>query len=119
RDITGLFRGSGDAYATCMLAPKLSIAPRSKPTPILAEESAELPGFVRRAVAVSFSSVIEARDGRELFWILARAFWYRSTTDDEVLVALVDVRMPVYGGLDVLEAWYDPEPHVRVVITTP
>jgi len=59
--------------------------------------------------------VVEAANGRELFWALESH--RRMDSLDEVIV-LADVHMPVYGGLDVLEAWnQDDFPHAFIVMT--
>lgn len=58
---------------------------------------------------------MEAADGRELFWAIELCQRVRAS---ERLIVISDVRMPVYNGLDVLEAWkYERWPGSLVVMT--
>jgi DNA-binding response OmpR family regulator len=68
---------------------------------VVADDSPEMRGLVRDAFADFSFLVEEAADGRELFWTLERCC--RASEPRDVIV-IADVCMPVYSGLDVLEA---------------
>jgi|SRR5450432_1379639 len=83
---------------------------------IIADDSPEMRALVRNAFAGSRFEVTEAADGRQLFWALER---YCASPDTGELVVIADIRMPVYTGLDVLEAWGSARwPFPFVVITS-
>ena len=70
----------------------------------MADDSAEQRWLVHHMLERLGFQPETVADGRELFWALERR--QRSTSLDSVLVLVIaDVNMPVYGGLDVLEAW--------------
>jgi CheY-like chemotaxis protein len=84
---------------------------------VIADDSAEMRWLVRTALGDDFGEVVEAADGRELFWTLLRSS-FRSTADEEDQVIVTDLCMPAYDGLDVLDAWRDLYPHARAVLIT-
>lgn len=89
--------------------------PSGKPRVIVADDSAEQRWLVHEILDRLGFQIMEAADGRELFWALERC--QRLDSLDSVVV-IADVHMPVYGGLEVLEAWKDGEwPHPFVVMT--
>ena len=85
--------------------------PSPRPTLLVADDSAELRRLVRAAVSASYAEIIEAADGRGLFWSLVRAYYAQPAPAPRLLnlVVLADVRMPVYDGLEVLEASTDAQ----------
>lgn len=64
--------------------------------------------MIREALSSAFSEILESIDGRSLFWILEAHLHARNDEVPELLV-IADVRMPVYSGLEALEAWSDVE----------
>lgn len=88
----------------------------SGPRVIVADDSPEQRNLLRVILEGGGFEVIEAVDGRELFWALERS---RRPRAMEPAVVIVDVQMPVYNGLDVIEAWSEePWPGACVVITS-
>lgn len=81
---------------------------------LIADDSSEMRWLVRSAVGAEFAEVVEAADGRELFWELLRC----SRTDGENQVIVTDLCMPTYDGLEVLDAWLDLNPHVPTILIT-
>jgi len=70
---------------------------------IVADDNADMRWLVRAALRDRFAEIIEAEDGRRLFWELVKCTKTRSASE---VVVVTDIRMPVYSGLDVL-AIYD------------
>ena len=89
----------------------------SKPRLIIADDSADMRWLVRSTLP-EFTDVLEAADGRQLFSLLLRASVAAGSSEPAALVLIVDVRMPVYDGLEVLDAWQDDEPHIPVIVIT-
>lgn len=87
------------------------------PRLIIADDSADMRALVRSTLT-EFPDVLEASDGRELFSLLLRASVVAGSSAPTDLVLIVDVRMPVYDGLEVLDAWQDDEPHAAVIVIT-
>src|SRR4051794_36286281 len=82
---------------------------------ILADDSADVRELLRSMVTGLFTRVIEASDGRELFWAIESLLTQRCEGDPEILV-VSDMYMPAYSGLDVYEAWKDSGLPVRFVL---
>jgi DNA-binding NtrC family response regulator len=74
-----------------------------RPALIVADDNPHMRWLVRRTFRDRFSDIMEASDGRELFWQLVRC---AQTRDASEVVVITDIRMPTYSGLDVL-ATYD------------
>lgn len=82
---------------------------------LIADDSSEMRALVREAIGHAFSDVVEARDGRDLMWLLLRSELTRAP-GDQLIVA--DLCMPHYDGLSVLEAWRELYPtHPTILIT--
>jgi len=75
---------------------------------VIADDCDDTRRMIRAALSGVFFEILESADGRSLFWILEA---HLSAVTDEVpdLLVIADVRMPVYSGLDALEAWSDVE----------
>jgi len=84
---------------------------------VIADDSAEMRWFVRSAIGAEFREVVEAADGRELFWTLLRSGFAEKELDRRDLV-ITDLCMPTYDGLDVLDAWGDLEQRVPTILIT-
>ena len=95
-----------------------SIMTASQPRLIIADDSADMRWLVRSTLQPEFSDVLEAADGRQLFSLLLRTSLAAGSSEPAALVLIVDVRMPVYDGLEVLDAWQDDEPHIPVIVIT-
>jgi FixJ family two-component response regulator len=81
----------------------------------VADDSPEQRSLVRDVLTSQGFDVVEVADGRELFWALERCS-HSKELGDATIVA--DVVMPIYGGLDVLEAWSEVgHSHPLVVMT--
>lgn len=94
----------------------------TNPTPVrgklvIADDSPEMRWFVRSAIGGEFRQVIEAANGRELFWTLLRSRITDRDLDQHDLV-VTDLCMPAYDGLDVLDAWRDREHHIPTILIT-
>jgi CheY-like chemotaxis protein len=92
-------------------------SPMRKRRLVIADDSAEMRWLVKEAVGRDFDEVVEAADGRELFWaLLRRDFMSSNAENDQVLVT--DLFMPTYDGLDVIAAWRDLQPKAPIVLIT-
>ena len=85
---------------------------------VIADDSAEMRWFVRSAIGREFREVVEAADGRELFWTLLRAQFSDKPLDLRGLVIITDLYMPAYDGLDVLDAWGELDHRVPTILIT-
>jgi CheY-like chemotaxis protein len=68
---------------------------------LIADDSPEMRWLIRSMLGHKFGEVAEAADGRELFWQLLRAAYI----EDRSLLVIADVYMPIYDGLQVLDAF--------------
>jgi CheY-like chemotaxis protein len=87
----------------------------ASPLLIVADDNPYMRWLVRATFRGRFDDVVEAGDGRELFWNLLRAS--RSRDASEVIV-IADIRMPVCSGLDVLATFDELGYHPRTVVMT-
>jgi DNA-binding NtrC family response regulator len=85
------------------------------PLLVIADDNAHMRWLVRTTFRGCFDEIVEAADGRELFWELVRCS--RTRAASEVLV-ITDIRMPGYSGLDVLSTYDDLGFHPRTVVMT-
>lgn len=85
---------------------------------LIADDSAEMREMLKQAVGTEFGDIIEAADGRELFWALLRSTFVTSGVRDDEIIVVIDVCMPLYDGLEVLDAWREFEHHVPAVVIT-
>jgi CheY-like chemotaxis protein len=85
---------------------------------ILADDDAATRSIVRIAIGAGYDKVIEVEDGRALFWTLVRAWYELPASATLNLVVIADHLMPVYDGLDVLEAWQEFECNVPLLVIT-
>ncbi|MCX5745391.1 MAG: response regulator [Proteobacteria bacterium] len=85
---------------------------------LIADDSAEMRWIVRAAVGAEFGEVVEAVDGRELFWEMLRASFADKGSSTSNLVVITDLCMPSYDGLEVLDAWSDFEHRVPTILIT-
>ena len=85
------------------------------PLVIVADDNPYMRWLVRATFRGRFDDVVEAGDGRELFWHLLRAS--RTRAESEVIV-IADHRMPVCSGLDVLATFEELGYHPRTVVMT-
>lgn len=67
---------------------------------LVAEDDDTLRSVIAGILRDDGCDVVEAANGRELFWIVERS---RASCPFDVV--LTDARMPGYDGLDVAEAW--------------
>ena len=81
---------------------------------MIADDSADMRSLVRSTIGSDFTEILEATDGRELFWTLMRTSFGDKDGSDDDLVVITDLRMPGYDGLDVLDACEDLHPRLRV-----
>jgi CheY-like chemotaxis protein len=85
---------------------------------VIADDSAEMRWLVRSAIGDDFHEVVEAADGRELFWTLLRTSFVARDPEHDNLVVITDLCMPGYDGLEVLDAWRDLEHPVPTLLIT-
>lgn len=90
----------------------------TRPTLIVADDSADMRALVRATLRRDYPDVIEAADGRQLFWQLLRTSFVTAGHAQTPFVVIADVCMPTYDGLDVLDAWHDGSARVPVVVIT-
>lgn len=88
------------------------------PTLIIADDNSDMRTLVRSTLRRDYPDVIEAADGRQLFWQLLRTSFVSSGKTPSQLVVIADVFMPTYNGLDVLDAWHDRGSNVPVIVIT-
>ena len=80
---------------------------------LIADDNPAMRWLVRRTFRDQFDNIIEASDGRELFWQLVRCAHTRDASD---VVVITDIRMPTYTGLDVLAAYDELGYHPATVV---
>lgn len=81
---------------------------------IIADDNEAMRWMVKSACRARFDDIIEARDGRELFWHLIR----HANEPDADIVVVTDVRMPSYSGLDVIATYEELGYHPPTVVIT-
>ena len=91
------------------------VTTRTSPRLIIADDSAEMRWLVRSALEHQFPDIVEAGDGRQLMSLLLRSLFGAERAD---FVLIVDVKMPVYSGLEVLAAWHSEDYRIPVVVIT-
>ncbi|CAN5702497.1 hypothetical protein BH11MYX1_BH11MYX1_33770 [soil metagenome] len=91
------------------------VTTRLNPRLIIADDSAEMRWLVRSTLEQQFPDVVEAEDGRQLLSLLLRTVFAARA---ENFVLIVDVKMPVYSGLEVLAAWHSADYRIPVVVIT-
>jgi len=72
--------------------------------------------LVREAVGDQFGEVVEAANGRELFWTLLRSEISGAPANASVIVT--DLCMPEYDGLSVIDAWRELHPSAPAILIT-
>jgi len=87
-------------------------------TLIIADDNSDMRNLVRSTLRRDYPDVIEAADGRQLFWQLLRTSFVSAGRTPAQLVVIADVFMPTYNGLDVLDAWHDRATNVPVIVIT-
>lgn len=78
---------------------------------LIAEDDAAMRAFLADVLRDDGYEVLEAVDGRELFWFVE--FSERLLPVDLIIS---DLRMPAYSGLEVIEAWAHAQVAHRVVL---
>lgn len=78
---------------------------------VLAEDDDALRSFLADVLRQDGYDVIEAANGRELFWLVET-----QERHHPVDVVITDLRMPSYSGLDVVEAWAAVGSAERVIL---
>ena len=82
---------------------------------VIADDSPAMRWLVRHTLGEEFAEIVEANDGRELFWTLVRCSRTRAADD---VVVITDIRMPAYSGLDVLAACDELDYHPATIVMT-
>jgi len=68
---------------------------------LVADDDPEIRWVITSILADRFGVIQQASDGRQLLWQLLRAAY----TEDRSLFVIADVRMPVYDGIQVIDAY--------------
>ncbi len=76
----------------------MSPASRERPCLLVAEDERAMRELLVEILRADGYDVLEAKNGRELFWVV-------ETAPRPVAVVITDVKMPAYDGLEVAEAW--------------
>ena len=82
---------------------------------MIADACVETCRFIRHALAGAFAEVFESHDGRSLFWTLA-SHLHTAKENGSGLLVIANVRMPVYSGLQALEAWREVERSLPFIV---
>jgi two-component system, cell cycle response regulator CpdR len=72
---------------------------------LLAEDDEGMRSFLAEVLRSAGYEVLEVADGRQLFWMIEQARVARS-----IDLVVSDLRMPLYDGIEVLEAWAEAGP---------
>lgn len=68
---------------------------------LVADDDPDVRYVISAILADRFGNIQEASDGRELLWQLLRAAY----VEDHSLLVIADVRMPIYDGIQVIDAY--------------
>jgi CheY-like chemotaxis protein len=82
---------------------------------LIADACAETRRFIRSALAGLFADIVESCDGRSLFWTLESNLRAANGNATGLLV-IANLRMPVYSGLQALEAWREVERSLSFIV---
>ena len=94
-----------------MNANVLAMTERAAPRVLLADDEGEMRTFLAEVLRDEGYEVVEATNGRELFWLMEA-----SQRGQPIDVVVSDLCMPEYNGLDVVEAWTEVGPRPRVLL---
>jgi len=85
---------------------------------IIADDNEAMRWLVRSMLDANDVEVVEAGDGRALFWQLVRCSFTHAEND---VTVITDMCMPIYSGLDVIAACDDLgyHPHTFVITAYP
>ncbi len=87
----------------------------SRPLLIVADDNPAMRWLVRTTFRDCFAEIVEAADGRELFWHLLECSRTRADAD---VVVITDIRMPAYTGLDILGTYDELDFHPATIVMT-
>lgn len=82
---------------------------------VIADDNPAMRRLIRTVLSDRFDVIIEAADGRELFWTLVHAAY---ADEDRDLTVVADICMPIYSGLDVAAVCDDLGLRVPTVLIT-
>jgi FixJ family two-component response regulator len=82
---------------------------------IIADDHPAMRALVRSVLRGTADEIIEAGDGRALFWELLRCSYARDAVD---VVVITDLCMPVYSGLDVVATFDELGFHPNTIVIT-
>lgn len=88
------------------------------PLLLIADDDPDMRSLVRATLSAEFHDVVEIASGRDLFWHLLRMSFSELQRPARPLVVVVDVRMPGYTGLEVVDAWQNDERDIPFVVIT-
>ena len=80
------------------------------PVVLIAEDDAALRALLAEELRAEGCDVVEAKNGRELFWFV------ETQSLGPIDLILSDLLMPVYNGLDVAEAWASMGPGPPIIL---
>lgn len=82
---------------------------------IIADDNPAMRWLVRWMLADEVDEIVEASDGRSLFWELVRCSY---SYDPRDVTLITDLFMPVYNGLDVLATFDELGFHPSTIVIT-
>lgn len=82
---------------------------------IIADDNPAMRWLVRWMLAGVADEIIEAPDGRTLFWELVRCSYSRDPRD---VTVITDLCMPVYNGLDIVATYDELDFHPSTIVIT-
>ncbi len=85
----------------------------ARPCLLVADDCKETRWMIANEFSRDGYDIVEATCGRQFFWHMEHLV---HAVGEARHLALVDVRLPVYGGLDVLEAWAEQITNLPVIL---
>jgi FixJ family two-component response regulator len=89
--------------------------PERKKLVIVADDNPAMRWLVRWMLSDIVDEIIEAPDGRTLFWEILRCSYSRDQRD---VTLITDLCMPIYNGMDILATFDELDFHPSTIVIT-